>query len=68
MNELRLKCSQMTLSDLDVLKKVINENYESEIKSCTDPADAEGLTKEKKEFNEIVAETLLKKATEIIYN
>lgn len=68
MNELKLKCSQMTLSDLDVLKKVINQHYDSEIDSSSVQEDIDGLKKEKKTFNADVTEVLLKKAIDIVYS
>ncbi|MBC7758370.1 MAG: hypothetical protein H7069_05905 [Phormidesmis sp. FL-bin-119] len=68
MNEFKLKCSQMSLSDMEVLKRVINENYEAEINSSESQEDIDGLKDEKQKFNQAVTEALLKKATDIAYS
>ena len=68
MNDLKLKCSQMSLSDLEALRRVIVENYNSLTKSSSiSEEDVDGLRSEERLIYETVSEALLNKATAILY-
>lgn len=68
MEHLKLKCSQMGLSDLDVLKKTIVDHYENEINNCTNDDDKNGLIAECNSFKEVISELILDKSTQIVFN
>lgn len=68
MEHLKLKCSQMSLSDLDVLKNTMISHYESEIINCNNNEDRDGLIGEFKSFKETISEIILSKSTDIVFN
>jgi uncharacterized protein (DUF2344 family) len=68
MNQLKVKCSQMSLSDLQVLKNTIVSHYQSEIKNASNSEDKFGIIEESKKFESEISELILSKSIDIVFN
>lgn len=66
MENLKQRASQMSLSDLSVLKTVMKDFYGEEISQTKNREDKANLISEEKKVASIIKEAMVSKATQIV--